>query len=83
MNLIETYYSKLPINKLLLIILENRTNGNSINNENYNLLLIHVEKKKPNNDQQNLLDLILEEESEKLALNFELLEQKIKILKAW
>ena len=67
----------------MLLILDNRANGKSTNNENYNLLLIHIEKRKPNNDQQNLLDLILGEESEKLALNFELLEQKIKILKAW
>jgi hypothetical protein len=83
MNLIEAYYSKLPINKLLLMILDNRANGNSTNNENYNLLLIHVKERKPNIDQLNVLDLILEEESEKLALNFELLEQKIKFLKAW
>jgi hypothetical protein len=45
--------------------------------------LIHVKERKPNIDQLNVLDLILEEESEKLALNFELLEQKIKFLKAW
>ncbi len=83
MNLIEAYYSKLPINKLLLLILDNRANGNSTHNENYNLLLIHVKERKPNNDQQKMLDLILEEESEKLVMNFELLERKIKILKVW
>ena len=83
MELIEAYYSKLPLNKLLLLILENRANGYTTNKENYDILLIHVKNRRPNNSQQNVLDLILEEESKKLVLDFELLEQKIETLKAW
>lgn len=83
MDLIETYYSRLPINRLLFIILNTKANGIFEKNTNYILLLIHIKKRKPNNDQLNLLDLILEEDSKNLLLNFDLFDQKIKKIKPW
>ena len=83
MKFLEAYYYKLPINKLLLLLLDNRANGNSANTQNYNLLLTHINKRKPNDNQLNLLDLILEEDSRNLFLHFELFEQKIKKIKPW
>jgi hypothetical protein len=82
-DLIETYYSRLPINRLLFIILNTKANGIFEKNTNYILLLIHIKKRKPNNDQLNLLDLILEEDSKNLLLNFDLFDQKIKKIKPW
>lgn len=83
MDLIETYYSRLPINRLLFIILNTKANGIFEKNTNYILLLIHIKKRKPNNDQLNLLDLILEEDSKNLLLNFDFFDQKIKKIKPW
>jgi len=79
----EIYYSKLPINRLLFIILNIRANGTFMKNTNYNLLLIHIKKIKPNNDQLNLLDLILNEDSRNLLLNFESFHRKIKKIKPY
>lgn len=65
------------------MILNTKANGTFEKNTNYNLLLIHIKKRKPNDNQLNLLDLILEEDSRNLFLHFELFEQKIKKIKPW